>query len=92
MKVVVVAIFGKYRLSPCKGSVAPKSSHERNLDVSFAFFSHIWEIHVCKLLFFLEDGSNGCSTLAYSKRIMALRSGGELRPRHLAQDGHREGV
>lgn len=44
---------------PCLGntichtaeSVAPESSHKRGFDVPFAFFSHIWEIHVYQIAF-----------------------------------------
>lgn len=46
-----VAVFGKHGLSHCTSSVAQGSSHERSFDVPFAFFSHIWEIHVYQIAF-----------------------------------------
>lgn len=58
---ILVAVFGKYDLSHCRSSVAPEISHKRSFDVPFASFSHIWEIHVTQLLFFIEDSRNWCS-------------------------------
>lgn len=48
---IVVAMFGKYYLSQWMSSVALESSHKRSFDVPFAFFSHIWEIHVYRVAF-----------------------------------------